>query len=76
LQSFSTTHLDLLIAHNAPCFQAKPSPQQLRRDRALENKRIAKEKIAITARHRVLAAILERVSVPMKKADLLTIAQH
>jgi ParB family transcriptional regulator, chromosome partitioning protein len=54
----------------------KPSPQQLQRDRAQERKRIEKEKIAITARHRILAAILERVSVPMKKADLLAVAQH
>ena len=54
----------------------RPSPQQLQRDRAQERKRIEKEKIAITARHRILAAILERVSVPLKKADLLTIAQH
>jgi ParB family chromosome partitioning protein len=54
----------------------RPSPQQLQPDRAQERKRIEKEKIAITARHRILAAILERVSVPLKKADLLTIAQH
>jgi ParB family transcriptional regulator, chromosome partitioning protein len=54
----------------------RPSPQQLQRDRALERKRIEKEKIAITARHRILAAILERVSAPLKKAELLTIAQH
>jgi len=53
-----------------------PSPQQLQRERAQDRKRIEKEKIAITARHRILAAILERVSAPMKKADLLTIAQH
>jgi ParB family transcriptional regulator, chromosome partitioning protein len=51
-------------------------PQQLQRDRQQERKRIEKEKIAITARHRKLTAILDRVSVPMKKADLLTIAQH
>jgi len=54
----------------------RPSPQQLQRDRAQERKRIEKEKIAITARHRILAAILERVSAPMKKADLLAVAQH
>ena len=53
-----------------------PSPQQLQHDRQQERKRIEKEKIAITARHRVLAAVLERVSVPLKKADLLTIAEH
>jgi ParB family transcriptional regulator, chromosome partitioning protein len=45
----------------------RPSPQQLQRDRVQERKRIEKEKIAITARHRILAAILERVSVPLKK---------
>jgi ParB family chromosome partitioning protein len=54
----------------------RPSPQQLQRDRVQERKRIEKEKISITARHRILAAILERISVPFKKADLLTIAQH
>src|SRR5208282_4626040 len=54
----------------------KPTSQQLQRERAQERKRIEKEKVAITARHRILAAILERVSVPMKKADLLTVAQH
>lgn len=54
----------------------QPSPQQLQRERAQERKRIEKEKIAITARHCILAAILGRVSVPMKKADLLTVAQH
>jgi hypothetical protein len=50
--------------------------QQLQRDRAQERKRIEKEKIAIAARHRMLAAILKRISVPLKKADLLTLAQH
>jgi ParB family transcriptional regulator, chromosome partitioning protein len=53
-----------------------PSPQQIERQRAEERKRIEKEKIAITVRHRILAALLERVSVPLKKADLLTIAEH
>jgi ParB family chromosome partitioning protein len=53
-----------------------PSRQQVAKERAAERKRIEKEKIAITARHRILAAILERVSVPLKKGDLLTIAQH
>src|SRR5207253_2449857 len=35
-----------------------------------------KEKLAITTRHRVLATILQRVSAPLKKADLLTVAHH
>jgi len=35
----------------------RPSPQQLQRDRVQERKRIEKEKLAITVRHRVLAAM-------------------
>jgi len=46
----------------------KPSPEQSQRDRALERKRIEKGKIVVTARHRILATILERASVPIKKS--------
>jgi ParB family chromosome partitioning protein len=53
-----------------------PSPQQLQRERAEERKRIEKEKLAITTRHRVLATILQRVSAPLKKADLLAVADY
>ena len=53
-----------------------PSPQQVERERAEERKRIEKEKLAITTRHRVLAAILQRVSAPLKKADLLAVAHY
>ena len=53
-----------------------PSPQQVERERAEERKRIEKEKLAITTRHRLLATILQRVSVPLKKADLLSVAHH
>jgi len=53
-----------------------PSPQQVERERAEERKRIEKEKLAITTRHRVLATILERVSAPLKKADLLAVAHY
>jgi len=53
-----------------------PSPQKVERQRAEERKRVEKDKLAITTRHRILATILERVSVPLKKADLLTVAQH
>ena len=53
-----------------------PSPQQVERERAEERKRIEKEKLAITTRHRILATILQRVSVPLKKADLLAVAQY
>jgi hypothetical protein len=53
-----------------------PSQQQVERERAHERKRIEKENLAITTRHRVLATILQRVSAPLKKADLLTVADY
>src|SRR5580698_8341831 len=53
-----------------------PSPQQVDRERAEERKRIEKEKLAITTRHHVLATILQRVSAPLKKADLLAVAHY
>jgi hypothetical protein len=53
-----------------------PSPQQVERERAEERKRIEKEKPAITTRHRILATILERVSAPLEKADLLAVAHY
>jgi ParB family chromosome partitioning protein len=53
-----------------------PSPQQVGRERAEERKRIEKEKLVITTRHRILATILQRVSAPLKKADLLTVAHY
>jgi ParB family chromosome partitioning protein len=52
------------------------SPQAMERERAEERKRIEKQKLAITIRHRILAATLERVSAPLKKADLLAVAQY
>ena len=53
-----------------------PSPEQVARERVEERKRIEKTKLAITTRHRALAAVLERVSAPLKKADLLTVVYH
>ena len=53
-----------------------PSPQQVERERAEERKRIEKEKLAITTRHRILATILQRVSAPLKKADLLAVGHY
>jgi ParB family transcriptional regulator, chromosome partitioning protein len=53
-----------------------PSPQQVERERAEERKRIEKEKLAITTRHRVLTTMLQRVSAPLKKADLLAVADY
>src|SRR5580704_1426474 len=53
-----------------------PSPDQIAKERAEERKRIEKSKQSITTRHCVLAKVLERVSAPLKKADLLTLAQY
>jgi ParB family chromosome partitioning protein len=53
-----------------------PSPQQVERERAEERKRIEKERLAIMTRHRILATILQRVSAPLKKADLLAVAHY
>jgi ParB family transcriptional regulator, chromosome partitioning protein len=53
-----------------------PSPQQVERERAEERKRIEKEKLAITTRHRILATILQRVSAPLKKDDLLAVGHY
>ncbi len=54
----------------------RPSPQDVARQRAEERKRIEKEKLAITVRHRILAAILQRVSPPLKKSDLFLVAHY
>jgi carboxyl-terminal processing protease len=53
-----------------------PSPQQVERERAAERKRIQREKLSITTRHRILATVLQRVSAPLKKLDLQLIAQY
>lgn len=53
-----------------------PSAEQIAKERAEERRRIQKNKQAITTRHYVLAKVLERVSAPLKKADLLTLAQY
>jgi ParB family chromosome partitioning protein len=53
-----------------------PSPEQVAKERSEERKRIEKEKLAITTRHRILATILQRVSVPLKKTDLLAVAHY
>ena len=52
-----------------------PTAEQVERERKEERKRIERDKLVITVRHRILAAILERVSAPLKKSDLLVIAE-
>src|SRR5580692_9719807 len=53
-----------------------PSPAQLARERVEERKRIEKTKLPITTHHRALPVVLERVSAPLKKGDLLTVVHH
>ncbi len=53
-----------------------PSPEQVAKERSEERKSIEKEKLAITTRHRVLATILQRVSAPLRKADLLAVGHY
>src|SRR6185437_876016 len=53
----------------------QPSPEQVERERTEERKRIERDKLVITVHHRILVAILERVSMPFKKADLLIVAE-
>ncbi len=53
-----------------------PSPDQVAKERVEERKRIEKEKLAITTRHRILATILQRASARLKKADLLAVAHY
>jgi len=56
--------------------EKQPSSQELQRSRVEERKRIEKEKLAITVRHRMLAEVLKRVGSPLKRGDLLVIAQY
>jgi ParB family chromosome partitioning protein len=53
-----------------------PSPEHVAKERSEERKRIEKEKLAITTRHWILATILQRVSAPLKKADLLAVGHY
>ena len=53
----------------------RPSSQELERARADERKRIEKEKLAITVRHRILAAVLKSFALPLKKADVLLVVR-
>jgi len=54
----------------------RPSPQKQERERAEARKRIEQDKLAITIRHRILAAVLAKVAAPFKKSELLQVAQY
>jgi hypothetical protein len=53
----------------------RPSPQAMQRERAEERKRIEKEKLAITIRHRILAAVLKSFAPPFKKAEVFLVVR-
>jgi ParB family transcriptional regulator, chromosome partitioning protein len=53
----------------------RPSPQQVQREREEQRKRMEKEKLALAVPYRILAAILQRVTAPLKKADVAMIAR-
>lgn len=53
----------------------QPSPEQIERGRIEERERIERDKLTITVRHRILATILERISAPFKKADMVIVAE-
>jgi len=52
----------------------QPSREHLERQRAAERKRIEQQKLQITIRHRVLAAILSKTKDPLTKSDLQIVA--
>lgn len=46
------------------------APEAIERQRAAERKRIQQQKLQITTRHRILAAILSKIANPLTKSDL------
>jgi ParB family chromosome partitioning protein len=54
----------------------RPTPHKQELERAEERKRIERDKLAITVRHRILAMVLAKVAAPLKKADLLQVTQY
>jgi ParB family transcriptional regulator, chromosome partitioning protein len=50
------------------------APETVERQRAAERKRIQQQKLQITTRHRVLAAILAKTASPLTKNDLQIVA--
>ena len=51
-----------------------PDPAQLAKEREQRRKEFEKQKLETTVRHRTLAEVLKKVSVPLERADLVLIA--
>jgi len=49
------------------------SPEQLAKERALRHRELEKRKLEVTVRHRALAEVLKKVSVPIDRADLVLV---
>lgn len=58
--------------HHAPTQQSRQAEEKVRAERQKQND---KRKLEVTTRHRVLAAILAKVSAPLSKPDLVLIAR-
>ncbi len=52
----------------------QPSPEQVERQRTAERKRIEMQKIEVTTRHQVLAAVLAKVNSPLGQQELQLVA--
>lgn len=52
------------------------APETVERQRAAERKRIQQQKLQITTRHRILAAILTKAASPLTKCDLQIVAMY
>jgi ParB family chromosome partitioning protein len=51
-----------------------PTPEQLAKEREQRRKELEKQRLEVTARHRLLAEILKRIGAPLGRADLALVA--
>jgi ParB family transcriptional regulator, chromosome partitioning protein len=51
-----------------------PNPEQMAKEREQRRKELEKQRLEVTARHRLLAEILKRIGAPMGRADLALVA--
>lgn len=51
-----------------------PNPAQLAKEREQRRKELEKQKLAMTARHRILAEVLKKVGAPLDRADLVLVS--
>ena len=51
-----------------------PNPEQMAREREQRRKELEKQRLEVTARHRLLAEILKRIGAPLGRADLALVA--